>query len=115
MTTSSPLPSSRRPVPRDPSTLSPAEIEEQIEVTRTRLAGTLDQIADRVAPKNIANRQKEKVRVKVDAARTSAVAGAEQVKAQFVDAQGKPRPERLAALGAAVALVLALTVWRKRH
>ena len=45
-----------RSVPLEPNRRpkSPAELEADIEVTRVRLAGTIDAIADRVAPANVA-------------------------------------------------------------
>jgi Protein of unknown function (DUF3618) len=132
-----PLPSSRLPMPRNPSTQTPAEIEADIVATRNRLAGTLDLIADRVSPKNVAERQKQKVRARVAEVRGQALAGVQQARAralagagqaraqalaasgqlrtQLVDAEGKPRPDRLAALGVVLVAGAALVVWRARR
>lgn len=75
---------------------SPAEIEAEIERTRQRLAGTVDAIADRVKPANVARR------------------GAESAKAQVVDAQGQVRTGRAAGIAAAAA-VLGVLLWRRRR
>ena len=77
----------------------PAALEAEIEATRARLAETVDELAVRIHPKTIAQRS------------------ADEAKARFQDAvytpDGKPRVERLAAVGAAVAALLALVVWRR--
>jgi hypothetical protein len=44
----------------------PAEIQQQIEVTRAELASTIDAIAERVNPKKVAARGVETVKGKVD-------------------------------------------------
>lgn len=80
-------------VPMPPRT--PEEIEDDIERTRVRLAGTVDAIADRVKPANVARR------------------GVESAKAQVVDEQGNLRVERVAALSVAVAGLVGLILWRK--
>ena len=83
---------------REPAPLparTPAEIEAEIEATRARLAGTVDAIADRVKPVNVARR------------------GAETVKAQVIDADGGIRPDRVAALAIAAAAVVGLVLWRR--
>lgn len=74
---------------------TPAEIEAEIERTRERLAGTVDAIAERVKPANVARR------------------GLDSAKAQVLDEQGGLRTERVAVLGAAVAAAVALLVWRR--
>jgi Protein of unknown function (DUF3618) len=79
------------------SARSVEQIQSEIETTRTRLAGTVDEIADRVSPKNVAER------VKVSA------------KAQVVDPVTGPRYERIAALAGFVLLVVAIRVWRSRR
>jgi hypothetical protein len=73
---------------------TPAEIEAEIERTRARLAGTVDAIADRVSPANVARRS------------------AESAKSQFVDEQGKPRAARVA-VALAVAGAVGFLVWRR--
>ncbi|MEO7979412.1 MAG: DUF3618 domain-containing protein [Sporichthyaceae bacterium] len=83
----------REPAPQPART--PAELEAEIEATRTRLAGTVDAIADRVKPANVARR------------------GAESAKAQVVDPGGGIRADRVAVLAAAVAGVVGLLLWRR--
>ena len=74
---------------------TPAEIEADSERTRARLAGTVDAIADRVKPANVARR------------------GADSAKAQVVDGQGNLRTQRVAALAAAVAGAVGFVLWRR--
>lgn len=74
---------------------TPAEIEAEIERTRARLAGTVDAIAERVKPANVARR------------------GVESAKAAVVDERGDLRPDRVAAAAVAVAAVVGLLVWRR--
>ena len=74
---------------------TPAEIEADIERTRVRLAGTVDAIAERVKPANVARR------------------GAESAKAQVVDEQGNLRAKRVAVLAVAVAGAVGLVLWRR--
>ena len=81
--------------PKSPPARTPAEIEAEIEATRTRLAGTVDAIADRVKPANVARR------------------GAESARAQVVDENGSLRPDRVAIIAAAVAGVVGLVLWRR--
>ncbi len=71
----------------------PDAIVRDIEATRHRLAGTIDEIVDRTNPKNAARRTLERV------------------KARFVDPDGSPRLENIvpvagAALGAVVLIVV---------
>jgi len=78
----------------------PAAIERDIEAKRARLAETVDQLAVRVHPKTIAQRAADDARARLhDAVYTP---------------DGQPRTERLAAVGAAVAALIALVVWRRR-
>jgi Protein of unknown function (DUF3618) len=76
---------------------APAEIEAEIERTRARLAGTIDEITDRVHPRRLAQR------------------GAERLKGTVVDEQGRPRPRPLIVAAAGAAVLIAFTVWRKRR
>jgi Protein of unknown function (DUF3618) len=83
---------------RDPATppaRTPAEIEADIERTRARLADTVDAIAERVKPANVARRA-------LDAA-----------KGQVVDADGNLRVQRVAVLAVVVAGVAGLLRWRR--
>ena len=83
----------RQPVP--PPARTPAEIEADIEATRARLAGTVDAIAYRVKPANVARR------------------GARGVMSQVVDKDGNLRADRVAVLATAVAGFVGLVLWRR--
>lgn len=74
---------------------TPAAIEAEIARTRERLAGTVDAIAERVKPANVARR------------------GAESAKAQLFDEQGGLRPDRVAALALAVAAGVGMLIRRR--
>lgn len=76
---------------------TPAEIEAEIERTRQRLAGTVDAIADRVNPANVARR------------------GAESAKAQVVDERGQIRTGRAAGIAAAAVAVVGFLAWRRNR
>jgi hypothetical protein len=75
---------------------SPAEIERDIEATRVRLASSIDELADRVSPKNVAKRNVDRAKLVV------------------LDESGAPRTNRIAALGAAVAAIAGIVLWRRR-
>lgn len=79
----------------------PAVIEAQIEATRARLAGTVDELAVRLRPEEIGRRTAEEVKARVRAATTTP--------------DGSPRVERLAAVTAAVVALIAMSLWRKRR
>ena len=83
----------RQPVP--PPARTPAEIEADIEATRARLAGTVDAIAYRVKPANVARR------------------GARGLMSQVVDRNGNLRADRAAVLAAVVGGVVGLVLWRR--
>jgi hypothetical protein len=74
--------------PATPPARTPAEIEADIERTRARLADTVDAIAERVKPANVARRA-------------------------FVDADGKLQVQRVAVLAAVVAGAAGLIFWRR--
>jgi hypothetical protein len=89
-------PASDHPLPTDP-----AEIEAEIERTRARLVGTVDELATRLKPQEIARRSARGARARVDhAVRTP---------------EGSLRVERLAAAGAAVTALVSLVVWNRRR
>jgi hypothetical protein len=75
---------------------TPEQIEAELERTRAELARTVDEIAERVALRNVARRAVGKVR------------------AQFVDDEGRVRVGRAGALAASLVAVVALAVWRRR-
>jgi hypothetical protein len=74
-----------------------AEIEADIERTRLRLQGTIDTIAARVKPSNVARR------------------GAATAKAQVVDAEGAVRTVRVVALAAVGAALVGLALLHRRR
>jgi hypothetical protein len=74
---------------------TPAEIEADIERTRLRLRGTVDAIAERVSPANVARRR------------------VEAAKAQVLEPDGSLRTTRVVALAAGLAAVVGLAVWRR--
>jgi Protein of unknown function (DUF3618) len=79
---------------------TPAQIEAEIEATRTRLAGTVDELATRVQPKEIARRSAEDAKAKLQAATHTE--------------DGSLRVERVAAVGGAAALLAVLAGLRAR-
>ena len=81
--------------PASRSERTPAEIEAEIERTRARLAGTVDAIAERVKPANVARR------------------GVDSAKSQVVDERGNLRVQRVAVLAVALAGAVGLMVWRR--
>ena len=85
------------PAAPPPASRSLAEIERDIEETRARLATSIDELADRVSPKNVAKRGA------VKAARLT-----------VVDETGEPRTTRIAAIGAALLAVVGVVLWRRR-
>lgn len=77
-------------------TRGPATIESEIEATRDRLAGTIDQLVFRANPKNIVRRE------------------IASLKAHFVDAQGNPRTDNIVMVaGGVVGLIAVIVVIRK--
>lgn len=83
------------------SDTDPAAIEAQIEATRARLAGTVDELSVRLRPQEIARRGTAQAKVRLLRATTTP--------------DGQPRVERLAAAGAAVVALLVLAIWRRRR
>ena len=95
MTNATTIPGGLQSREPDKANRTPAEIEADIEATRARLAGTVDAIAEKVKPANVARR------------------GAESAKAQVVDPAGNLRTERVAILAVGVAVVVGLLIWRR--
>ena len=85
----------------DTETRSVEQIEADIAAARDRLAGTVDELHTRTAPKEIARRQ------------------AEAAKAKFTEAtrteNGDLRTERIAALAAAAVALLGIGALRRRR
>jgi len=79
------------------ATLSPdpADLEAQIEQTRQQLATTIDEIAERVHPKNVARRALERARAVV------------------VDEYGEIRPEGVAIVGTVALALVGLVLLRR--
>ena len=87
--------------PRPSQPKSVDQIEAEIEAARQRLAGTVDELHARTAPKEIARRQVETAKVRfTEATRTP---------------QGDLRTERVAALAAAAVALLGIGVVRRRR
>ncbi len=70
-------------------------LESEVEITRARLAATIDQLAYRTSPKTIAKRE------------------ANQVKAYFVDANGPRTDNILKVAGGVVGAIIVFKVLRK--
>lgn len=77
-------------------TQTPEQIEADIERQRLQLAATIDQLGARL---DVKSRAQAKVA---------------DLKDQATTADGMPRPEVLALAGAALGLVVAYVVWRRR-
>jgi len=80
---------------------SPDAIEAQIAATRAHLAGTIDELAVRARPGEIARRQTESAKVRFVAATHTP--------------EGDLRVERIAALAAAAAALVGLAILHLRH
>ncbi len=74
----------------------PSSIEDEMEATRERLAGTIDQLVYRASPKTIVRRE------------------IASVKAHFVDAQGNPRTDNILKVAGVVVGVVAFVVVARR-
>lgn len=79
--------------------MSVGAIEADIVATRDRLAATIDELAFRAQPKEIARREVASVKASLYSATHTS--------------EGDLRVERVAAIGAAVAAVLGLVIWRR--
>ena len=85
----------------EPQPKSVQEIEAEISAARNRLAGTVDELHARTAPKEIARRQAQSAKVKfTEATRTET---------------GELRTERVAALAAAAVALIGLGAIRRRR
>ncbi|MBW3086546.1 hypothetical protein KEM60_02772 [Austwickia sp. TVS 96-490-7B] len=78
---------------------SPRDIEDDIEATRTRLASTIDELAYRVKPNVVAQRQKDVV-----------VAKAQET---FMTPNGDFRMDRIAAVALGVAVIVGIGIYRR--
>jgi hypothetical protein len=78
-----------------------ARLEQDIQATRARLEGTVNELAYRAKPQVIAQRQAQSLKLKLDAATHTA--------------DGELRIERIAAVvGAAVAVIVVVGLLRRR-
>ena len=84
--------SSVSPTSGGPDTRSPDELVDDIEVVRERLAFTIDQIADRANPKNIAQRKFD------------------EIKARFINPDGSPKMDAILPIAGAAAGAIVLIV-----
>ncbi len=78
----------------------PAEIQQQIEVTRAELASTIDAIAEKVSPKRVAARGVETVKGKVEDLRSRGTAAPAAILDAGANASAngqQPLPARFAA------------------
>ena len=78
---------------------TPRQIEADIEATRTRLAGTIDQLTYRTKPAVIAQRQKQQAQATLRQA--------------FTTPEGDLRIERVAAVAVVVAALVSVAVLRR--
>ncbi|MEU8343530.1 Protein of unknown function [Actinomadura meyerae] len=92
----------------------PEEVERYIERTRRELARNVDELADRVNPRNVANRGVERLKQEAD---TVAKAFGAMVRPASGDEDGEGGIDKrvlIAGVGAAVT-VTALVLWRRRR
>jgi hypothetical protein len=80
---------------------SPAAIEAEIAATRARLAITIDELAVRASPREIARRQVATMR--------------DTLSGLTFTPEGALRPERVGALAAGLAVLVWLVALRRRH
>jgi hypothetical protein len=95
----------------------PAEIEREIELTRTYLADTVDAIAHKVSPKEVAGRTLATVKSKVEGIKSGSVETFTSRDGEFA-VQRKLRVDRVGmaagGLAGVVGLVVALRKFRRR-
>jgi hypothetical protein len=98
----------------------PESLERRIERTRMELAQTIDELAERVNPRNVAQRGAE--RLKDEAGQVAKAVGAMMKPSDSTGPQDDtperdgPDPRVLAAVGVGAAVALtALVVWRRRR
>jgi len=80
---------------------SPAELELELAARRARLAGTIDELIDRAAPKEVARRSLRGFKDKLTGTVTTP--------------EGELRFERIAAIAAAAAVVVAVMALARRR
>jgi hypothetical protein len=85
---------------------SPEQIESDIAETRTQLAGTIDEIADKVSPANVKRRAVDRVKAEIDRIKA-------RVGEQLTDDHGNIDVKKVAPLAAAAAGLVLLSALRK--
>jgi hypothetical protein len=80
---------------------SPAALEQEIEVRRTRLAATIDELTTRAKPKEIARRGVAGLKARGQAAVSTP--------------DGQPRKERIGAVAGALLVLVTVLVWVRRR
>ncbi len=91
----------------------PAEIEREIELTRTYLADTVDAIAHKVSPKEVAGRGLATVKAKVEGLKNVGVETFTSRDGEF-EVQRKLRTDRVGIAAGGVAGVIGLVVAVRR-
>ncbi|MCW2846228.1 MAG: hypothetical protein JWR90_202 [Marmoricola sp.] len=86
---------------------TPEEIQADIELQREQLAGTVDQLTQKLDVKANA-------KAKVDDVKAQAQVRAAEVKDRATTDEGKPRPEVIG-IAAAVVVGLGLVIWLRRR
>lgn len=98
---------------------TPAQIEADIVRRRDQLAETLDEIGVRLHPQTIVGDAKAKVKSAVDETAGRAFVAVNRkvtdVRAQFVDAEGAPRIDRLVPVAVVAVAVVGLLVVTSRR
>ncbi|MFC6886601.1 MULTISPECIES: DUF3618 domain-containing protein [Actinomadura] len=88
----------------------PEALEREIERTRMELARTIDELADRVNPRNVAQRGADRLKEEADQV-------AKTVRAMVSNEDGEPKVDRrvlMAGAGVAVGITV-LALWRRRR
>lgn len=91
----------------------PEELERHIERSRRELARAVDELADRLSPRNVAHRGVERVKEEADQV-VKAFGALVRPSGDDEDGQGVDKRVVLAGVGAAVT-VAALVLWRRRR
>ncbi|NEA24650.1 DUF3618 domain-containing protein [Actinomadura bangladeshensis] len=91
----------------------PEELERHIERSRRELARAVDELADRLSPRNVAHRGVERVKEEADQV-VKAFGALVRPSDDDEDGQGVDKRVVLAGVGAAVT-VAALVLWRRRR
>lgn len=85
---------------------SPEQIERDIAATRTQLAGTIDEIADKVSPAKVKRRAVDRAKAEIDRIKA-------RIGQRITDDNGNIDPKKVAPLAAAALGLVVLRVVRK--